>query len=81
MKIEYDKDVDAFYFHILDSKVLESEEVSPGIIYDYDENNNLVGVEVLSVREKTPEEIRAINFPFSENEKAIFREFFLNAFA
>ena len=81
MKIEYDKTVDAIYFHILNSKVLESEEVSPGIVYDYDKDDNIVGVEVLSLKKRTPEETKAINFPFSEDDKAKFREFFINVFA
>lgn len=80
-KVEYDQAVDAIYFHIIDSKVLESEEISPGIVYDYDKDDNIVGVEVLSLKGRTPEEARAINFPFSEEDKAKFREFFVNAFA
>ena len=38
MKIEYDKTVDSVFVQIVDSPVWESEEVYPGIIYDYDKN-------------------------------------------
>lgn len=80
-KIKYDQSVDAIYFRLIDSEILESEEISPGIVYDYDKDDNVVGVEVLSLKGRKPEEARAINFPFSEEDKVKFREFFVNAFA
>ncbi|ELS00392.1 uncharacterized conserved small protein [Xenococcus sp. PCC 7305] len=80
MKIEYDKMADAIYFKILNTQILESEEVSPVIIYDYDKDDNIVGVEVLSLNKRTPEETKGIAFPLSEEEKAKFREFLINAF-
>jgi uncharacterized protein YuzE len=35
--------------------VIESEEVEAGIVYDFDANNNLVGIEILNLKHKTPE--------------------------
>jgi len=32
----------------------ESEEVSPGIILDFDENNQVVGIEMLRVQSRVP---------------------------
>ena len=80
MKIEYDKTADSVYFQIVDSPVWESEEVYPGIIYDYDKNDRVVGIEVLSVKDKTTEQTKSINFPFSKDEKDTLREFFINVF-
>lgn len=48
MNIEYDPDVDALYVRLADSKVIESEEVQPGIVLDFDESGKVVGVEVLN---------------------------------
>jgi len=49
MKIKLDKDVDALYFRLDESRIVESEEVRPGVILDYDENDQVVGVEFLNV--------------------------------
>jgi uncharacterized protein YuzE len=38
----------------LDSKIIESAEVQPGIVLDYDANNQVVGVEILRVKERVP---------------------------
>ena len=32
-----------------DSKIIESEEVSPGIVLDYNESNQVVAIEVLGL--------------------------------
>lgn len=48
MRITYDKDVDALYIEISSKKAVESEEVEKDIIFDYDENNDIVGIEVLN---------------------------------
>lgn len=49
MKIKLDKEVDALYFRLDDSRIVESEEVRPGVILDYDENDQVVGVEFLNI--------------------------------
>lgn len=48
MKIEYDPTVDALYVRLGENKIVESEEVQPGVILDFDESGNVVGVEILS---------------------------------
>lgn len=42
-----DKEADALCLRLDDSKIIESEEVSPGVIVDYNRKNTVVGVEVL----------------------------------
>ncbi len=50
MKLKVDKESDALYFRLLDDvKIIESEEVQPGIILDYDENGRVVGIEILAL--------------------------------
>ena len=63
MKIRVDKDNDALYFRLDESRIIESEEVQPGVILDYDENNQVVGIEFLGISERTsPEELSSIQF-------------------
>jgi uncharacterized protein YuzE len=49
MKIEYDPTADALYVRLGESKIIESEQVQPGVILDFDESGKVVGVEILSV--------------------------------
>ncbi len=52
MVIRYDKAIDAIYIKFSDDKVAESDEEKPGIILDYDEAGNVVGIEVLNASSK-----------------------------
>jgi len=54
MKMQYDQKTDALYLRLDDSKIIESAEVQPGIVLDYDANNQVVGVELLRVQERVP---------------------------
>ena len=48
MKLEYDPAADALYVRLNDQPIIESEQIKPGIVLDYDEAGNVVGIEVLS---------------------------------
>jgi len=37
-----------------DSKIIESEEVSPGVVLDYNEQKQVVGIEMLNLSLRTP---------------------------
>jgi uncharacterized protein YuzE len=52
MRIHYDEKVDAFYLRLDDSKVVESEEVKPGIVLDFNAKNQVVGIEVLNFKRR-----------------------------
>ena len=54
MKMHYDQKTDALYLRLDDSKIIESAEVQPGIVLDYNANNQVVGVEILRVKERVP---------------------------
>ncbi len=54
MKMHYDQKTDALYLRLDESKIIESAEVQPGIVLDYDANNQVVGVEILRVKERVP---------------------------
>ncbi|MCL7411964.1 MAG: DUF2283 domain-containing protein [Methanosarcinaceae archaeon] len=52
MKIKLDLESDALYFRISEDAIEESEEVSKGLVVDYDASGKVVGIEVLNVKEK-----------------------------
>jgi uncharacterized protein YuzE len=80
MKIDFDKEVNAVYFRLTDAVIVESEEVAPGIVYDFDEDNTVAGIEILNLSHKTPEQIKQIDFPFTPEDREILKSF-LNLFA
>ncbi len=45
--VHYDRDSDAAYIRFAPEKIAESEEVSDGIVLDYDADGRIVGMEVL----------------------------------
>jgi len=45
--LRYDRFVDAFYIKLKEDRVAESDEVAPGIIVDYNDREEIVGIEVL----------------------------------
>ncbi len=50
MKIEYDPEVDALYVRLNDdSEIVESAQVERGIVLDYNDKGNVVGIEVMHV--------------------------------
>jgi uncharacterized protein YuzE len=46
MKINYYSDTDSLYIDLSSHTSTESKEVSPGIVLDYDEEGNLVGIDI-----------------------------------
>jgi uncharacterized protein YuzE len=50
MKTHYDPKADALYVRFADAAVIESEEVAPGVMLDFDAEGCIVGVEVLNAR-------------------------------
>jgi len=50
VKLRIDKQNDALYFHLDESAVVESEEVQPGVILDFNNQGSVVGIELLNIR-------------------------------
>ena len=55
MKLHFDEEADAVYLRLDDSPIVESEEASPGIILDFNQDEQVVGVETLQVRRRDPQ--------------------------
>ena len=53
MKLHVDKQADALYLRLDDSKIIESEEVAPGVVLDYNQENEVVGIEMLYLSKRT----------------------------
>ncbi len=54
MRLHVDKAADALYLRLDDSKIIESEEVSPGVVLDFNERNQVVGIEMLNLSQRSP---------------------------
>ena len=52
MKMKYDKEVDILLIRFSDSKISESDEPKPGVIIDYDQEGNIVRIEILDASKK-----------------------------
>ena len=63
MRLNVDRDSDALYFRLDESAVVESEEVQPGVILDFNEKGQVVGVEILNLSDRvTVEQLRVLHF-------------------
>ena len=54
MKMHYDEKADALYLRLDESSIVESEEVRPGIVLDFNGSKEVVGIEVLGVKRRVP---------------------------
>jgi uncharacterized protein YuzE len=63
MRIKVDQESDTLYFRLDENKIIESEEVRPGIILDYDKKGQVVGVEFLDIASRaTKKELSSLQF-------------------
>jgi uncharacterized protein YuzE len=54
MKLHVDQEADALYLRLDDSRIIESQEVFPGVVLDFNAANQVVGVEILRLSSRTP---------------------------
>jgi uncharacterized protein YuzE len=63
MKMHYDEQADALYLRLDDSKIIDSKEVQPGIVLDFNAEQQVVGIEVLRLKERVPNaDVRQLQF-------------------
>ena len=55
MKTLYVPEDDALYVRFSDSRVVESEEIRPGVVLDYDDQGRIVAIELLDASEHVAE--------------------------
>lgn len=63
MRLRVDQENDALYLRLDESRIVESEEVQPGVVLDFDCNGKVVGVEIIGLRDRVPlEALRSLHF-------------------
>ena len=63
MRLKVDKDSDALYFRLDDAGIVNSEEVEPGIILDFNADGHVVGIEMLGLSKRvSPDQLRVLQF-------------------
>jgi len=63
MKLKVDEENDALYFRLDESSIVESEEVQPGVILDFNADGHVVGIEILNLSARTAaEQLRVLQF-------------------
>ena len=53
MRLKVDKENDALYFRLDEAAIVESEEVEPGVILDFNSAGKVVGIEILELSKRT----------------------------
>lgn len=52
MQISFDKVANALYLRFSHENVKDTEEIDDGIIIDYGENDNIIGIEILNYTDR-----------------------------
>lgn len=61
MRLKIDKGNDALYLRLDETTIVESEEVHPGVILDFDKDGRVVGIEILALSTRTqPDKLRTL---------------------
>jgi len=63
MRLKVDKENDALYFRLDESSIVESEEVQPGVILDFNAEGKVVGIEILNLRSRmSSEQLKVLQY-------------------
>ena len=54
MKVKVDLESDVLYIQLTDDKIEESEEVTPGLIVDFDKKGQIVGIGIHEIKKRIP---------------------------
>lgn len=71
MKLSYDQATDSLYIHLADRPSVDSDEVSDGVVLDFDENGALVGIDVQHASQKADiQNLAVFHLPLRELQAA-----------
>ncbi len=63
MRVKVETETDTLYFRLDEDRIVESEEIRPGLILDFDKDDRVVGLEFLDVSQlASKEELASIQF-------------------
>ena len=54
MNLRYNSEVDALYVGFTQDMIVESEEVRPGVVLDFDSEGRIVAIELLDAKRQLP---------------------------
>jgi len=57
MRLQIDRENDAVYLRLHESPIVESEEVQPGVILDFDGEGKVIGIELLGMSRRISSDI------------------------
>ncbi|MEN6641361.1 MAG: DUF2283 domain-containing protein [Armatimonadia bacterium] len=57
MRLKVDRENDAVYLRLSEGKIIESEEVQPGVILDFDAEGRVIGLELLGFAKRISPDI------------------------
>ncbi|AFZ49744.1 DUF2283 domain-containing protein [Dactylococcopsis salina] len=60
MKINYNSIEKTAYIELFSSEIIESEEVTSGIVYDFDAQEKIVGIELYHIEKLSIEELKSL---------------------
>jgi uncharacterized protein YuzE len=55
VRLKVDRAADALYLTLDDSAIVGSEEVAPGVVVDFNETGDIVGIEMLYLSRRAPQ--------------------------
>ena len=62
MKIRYDSDADAMYITLKEDRVDHTKEIDENTIIDFNKAGQVIGVEILFVKERNPKLLKELQF-------------------
>lgn len=63
MRLQVDKENDALYFRLDESSIVESEEIQPGVVLDFNAEGKVVGIEILNLSVRmTPDQLKVFQY-------------------
>ena len=66
VKLKLDEETDTLYLRLDESAIVESEEVQPGVVLDFNAENRVVGIEMLNISKRV-ERKKLLDFQFETN--------------
>jgi uncharacterized protein YuzE len=63
VRIKVDQASDALYIRLDESEIIDSDEVQPGIVVDYNSGGQIIGIEILGIKNRVPiENLKKLQF-------------------
>ena len=55
---KFDRENDALYLRLDEAEIVDSEEVQPGVILDFNKDNRMVGIEILNLSTRVAKDLK-----------------------